>query len=377
MSIVVETLSGRRGIADWLRVPALVHADDPHYVRLPDFLEKRRISRRHAPFFSFGDAEFFIAYRDSEPVGRISAQVNRRHIETHSDATGHFGFFDCIDDFAVAGRLFDAAKQWLRGHGLSRMVGPVSFSLNEECGCLVEGFDTPPAILMPHHRPFTGSLVESAGLEKEIDLFAFRKAEWRDPERLRRIARLSRDRARIGMRPLDMKRYAQDLRLAFAICADAWSRNWGFVPFAEAEIASIASELRPFVRPDFLQFLTLDGREVGMMLVLPNVNEIVASQRPSPFVLLDLLRTYLTARISGTRTFRVALMGIASEHQATRLGGALMARLFEELLVLEKRYDPQWVEMSWILETNRPMLRMAQMMSGPPVKRYRIYGTDL
>lgn len=377
MAVTVETLSGRRGMADWLRVKDLVHADDPHHVPQPDLLEKRRISRRYAPFFSFGEAEFFIAYRDGAPVGRISAQINRRHLETHGDATGHFGFFDCLDDGEAAAGLVGAARDWLAGRGLARMAGPVSFSLNEECGCLVEGFDTAPAVLMPHHRPWTGRLLESAGLRREIDLLAFRMHQWRSPERVRRIAGLSARRDAIGMRPLDMKRYRQDIRLAFDICADAWSANWGFVPFSDAEIATIASELRPVIRPDLLQFLMLEGREVGIMLVLPNINEIFAAQGRSRIPFVDLLRMYLTMRLRGTRTYRVALMGIAREQQSSRLGGALMARLFGELLTLQKRYDPEWTEMSWILETNRPMVRMAEMMSGPPVKRQRIYAADL
>jgi hypothetical protein len=377
MSITIERVEGSRGMRDWLQVPRRVYADDPDWVQLPAFLERRRVSRKHAPFFKFGDAELFLARRDGVAIGRISAQVNHRHVELHRDGTGHFGFFDCLDDAAAAQALVDAASSWLLERGLARMVGPLSFSMNEEVGCLIEGFEGPPAVLMPHHRPWTGPLLEAAGLRKEMDLFAYRVEKFRAPERVTRIAAAYSRGSHTAMRPADMRRLAQEVRLAFDICADAWGSNWGFVPFDEAEVESLVHELRPVIRPDFLQFLTIDGREAGIILVLPNANEVIAAQRPSGIALLDLLRTYLTLRLKGTRTFRFALMGIRREYQSSPASGPLLALLFRELVALQEKYRPQWTEMSWILETNRPMVRMAEMLAGPPSKTYRLYSRAL
>lgn len=373
MSVTIEPVRDARTLAAFLSVPARVHADDPAFVQLPAEIERRRVSPRHAPFFAHGEAALFLAMRGGEPVGRISAQVNHRHLERHRDATGHFGFFDCENDEGAARALLGAGEAWLAERGLARMVGPVSLSLNEEAGCQVSGFDEPPAIAMPHHRPFTGALIEAAGFEKAIDLLAFRARAVPEVARVKALGARAQRGAGITTRPLDPRRLREDFHRAFAICADAWADNWGFVPFSEAEVDALARELRPIMRPDFLQFLMLEGREVGFMLALPNVNEIVARQRPSGIALLDLLRTYLSVKLVGTRTYRVLLMGILREHQRSRSGGALMAALFRTLIALHDRYRPDWTEMSWILETNKPMARMASMIAGEPSKTYRIY----
>lgn len=377
MTITIERVRRHRHLHDWLELPARIHEGDPAWIGQPAFLERRRVWKRGAPFFSSGEAELFLAYRDGVALGRISAQVNRRHLETHADGAGHFGFFDCMDDAEAARHLVTAAAEWLADRRLSAMVGPTSFSLNQEVGCLVEGFDDPPAVLMPHHRPWTGRLLEEAGLKRKMDLFAFRVTRFLAPERVARIAAAGRRAEAIAMRPLDLRHYSRDVRLAFDICADAWRANWGFVPFSDAELSEILWELRPIIKPDFLQFLTIDGKEVGFMLVLPNVNDAIAALRPSGWSLLDLLRIFYAVRTKGTRTYRVALMGIRTDVQSSPAGGALMATLFGELIALLERYRPEWTEMSWILETNRPMLRMARMLAGAPAKTYRLYSKDL
>jgi hypothetical protein len=373
----IAPVAGRPDLQDWLTVPRRANATDPAWVPVPDFFEKRRISPRHAPFFAFGEAALFIARRDGEPVGRISAQRNDRHLQTHEDGTGHFGFFDCLNDEEAAVGLVAAAAEWLSSRGLNRMVGPVSFSLNEEAGCLVEGFDTAPAILMPHHPAWAGRLLERCGLAKEIDLLAYRNPNVDLPPAAARVAAKARANPRVDTRPLNMRRFGPELRQMFDIAGDAWRDNWGFVPFAEAEIRNAIRELRPILRPELGQFLTVDGEDVGFLLVLPNVNEIFARLSPRRLALLDPLRVYGTLLLNPPRTFRVPLMGIRQAHQASPLGGMLLAALCGRLGALSQRYRPQWTEMSWILETNSPMIRLAEMFGGAPVKRYRIYAKDL
>jgi short chain dehydrogenase len=189
--VKIIRVEGKREIRDWLAVPHRVFADDPAWVPPLHFLERRRISPKHAPFFSFGEAALFLAYRDGVAIGRISAQINRRHLERYRDGAGHFGFFDCLDDPDAAVALGSGAESWLRERGLRRMVGPLNFSVNEECGCLVSGFETPPAMLMTHARTWTGRLLENAGLQKEIDLFAYRLVPTEAPKRVYEIAELA------------------------------------------------------------------------------------------------------------------------------------------------------------------------------------------
>ena len=185
--VQIQPVLTARDRAVWLDLPAAILSGDPHWVPPLQILERRRFSPKHQPFFGFGAAELFIAYRDGRAIGRISAQINRRHLAHHEDDTGQFGFFDCRNDPAAATALVEAAAAWLRARGLKRMTGPFSFSINEEAGLLVDGFDTPPAILMGHGAPWYGALLEQAGMSKEIDLFAYRMRPSEAPELLMRL----------------------------------------------------------------------------------------------------------------------------------------------------------------------------------------------
>jgi hypothetical protein len=191
----VRQLDIPREANEWLAVPCAVYAGDPNFVPQLNLLEKQRIDPRKAPFFTFGEAAFFVAYRGTTPVGRITAQVNRRHLEFHNDNTGHFGFLDCANDPEAVRALLKSGEEWLKQRRLSRVMGPFNFSINEECGCLVAGFESPPAMLMPHGAPYVSSLVEDNGYSKVIDLFAYRTK----PDRLpARIAQLAERAARFG-----------------------------------------------------------------------------------------------------------------------------------------------------------------------------------
>lgn len=374
--IKIVAVRDARRTKDWLAVPYAVFSGDPAWVPPLNVIERRRISRSHAPFFTFGDAELFVAYRADRPVGRISAQVNRRHLEFHGDRCGHFGFFDCIDDQDAAHALVDAAAAWLRKRGLSSMAGPMNFSLNEECGCLVAGFDTPPAMLMTHARPWTGLLLERAGLSKQIDLYAYRLA----PKEMRRaifdIADHARQRPGVSVRPFDMTRYAQEVRTLVDIFNDAWRHNWGFIPFSPAEIDALLAEMRPLIRGEYGRFVLLNDEPVGVMVGLPNINDAIApfAGRLLPFNWLKLLWLLKRERIP---TARVPLLGIRQAHQSTPIGGELLALLVAEFVQQLYNYDLDWVEFSWVLEINKPMVRLAERAAGPPVKTYRIYSKPL
>ncbi len=263
----------------WLAVPYAVYRNDPFWIPQLNLLEKQRISPRHAPFFTFGEAAFFVASRGNAPVGRITAHVNRRHLDIHRDNTGHFGFFDCADDAAAAQALVNAAAAWLKQKGLARMMGPLSFSINEECGCLVEGFNSPPAMLMPHGAPWMGPQLEEAGLTKEIDLFAYRTKPRQLPPRIEQLAGRAERFGNVALRNFDMRRYRAEIDLLVNIYNDAWSDSWGFVPFSTAEINSLARELRPFFRNEYGRFLMIDGSEVGFAVGLPDLNGIIAPFR--------------------------------------------------------------------------------------------------
>jgi GNAT superfamily N-acetyltransferase len=370
-------IDSEKQTADWLAVPYAAYADQPSWIPPLNLIEKQRISPKHSPFFTFGEAAFFIAYRDGRPIGRITAQVNRRHLDLHQDATGHFGFFDCVDDPEAATSLVNAAATWLKPHGLTRMLGPLSFSTNEECGCLIAGFDTPPAILMPHAAPWTQHLLEAAGLAKEMDLFVYRTAPDKMPSRIEKLVAQAAQFPDVTLRHFDMRRYNEEIRLLVDIFNDAWSENWGFVPFSSAEIDSLAAELRPFFRNEYGRFVLVDGEPAGFAVALPDVTGITASfhGRLFPFNWIKLI---WSLKRETYRSARIPLMGIRRAWQSTPRAGALLTLLVNDLVTqCAERYKLDWIEYGWILESNRRMVVLAQTLAGPPQKTYRIYAKPI
>lgn len=368
----VRAVDGARARRDWLAVPQRVFADDPVWIRPLDKIELDRISPRHNPFFHFGEAALFLAYRGDTPVGRISAQVNRRHLDLHRDATGHFGFFDCVDDLEAATALFATARTWLKARGMTRLVGPCSFTINEDIGLLVAGFDTAPAVLCSHAKPHQGRLVEACGLRKSMDLFAYRVGSAAIPPKVERLASLTRDRGQLRVRSLDLAHYAREAAIIFDIFNDAWSDNWGFVPFSTAEIDKVISDTRPIMRGKFGRIIEVDGEPAAMILGLPDLNRVIApfGGRLLPF---NWLRLVDAVRRDQWTSARVPLMGVRKKYRRSPLAAGLLSIMAAEMLGLARTYNLDWIEFSWILETNGPMVQVAELAAGQPARVYRVY----
>src|SRR5439155_18771584 len=196
------------------------------------------------PFFQHAEAQYFLARANGRTVGRIAAIKNDAHTREHGDRVGFYGFFESIDDPGVARALFDAAAAWLRGRGLRVMRGPMSPSINDECGLLVDGFDTPPTLMMPHNPPYYVGLHDGYGFAKTKDLLAFESPNARMPERIARAAKVIAERKNITLRPLNMKRFKQEVELVKALYNQAWEKNWGFVPLTDSEIDHLAKQLK-------------------------------------------------------------------------------------------------------------------------------------
>ena len=375
-AIVVRRVESSAHRRHWLNLPRRIFADDPHWVEPLRLLEQRRISATANPFFGFGEVQLFMAYRGNQPVGRISAQINRRYLERYQDATGHFGFFDCINDSGVAASLVEAAAQWLRARGMRKMAGPLSLSINEEAGVLVAGFDTSPASLTPHGRTWYSGLLEAAGLSKEIDLFAYRMRPANAPAIIHRLAALAARSPQITVRPFDMRNYRSEVATLIDIFNDAWSGNWGFVPFSEAEIDALATETRHVLRGKYGRLLFVDGQAAGMILCIPDLNSIIKPfhGRLLPFNWLRLASAFWHEQ---WRTARIPLLGLKTRYRSSPLGTAMLALLVEEFITEARAYPHQWVEFSWILETNRPMVTLAELAAGAPVRTFRIYAKSL
>jgi hypothetical protein len=360
---------------DFLGVVDYIYRGDPNYVRPLDLDLKSRISLRN-PFFDHADGVLFTAYRNDWCVGRCSAQIDREHLARHRDDAGFFGFFDTIDDQEVAQALLDAACKWLAERGMKRARGPLSFGINEEIGCLVEGFDTPPMVLMPHHRSYQGGLIEQAGFSKLKDMYAWRYTVGDVPNRARKahdeLAALSELRAR----HCEMNNFAAEIRTIVEVFNDAWSENWGFVPFGERELAKMAEELKRIVIPELCYIAEIDGEPAAVALALPNLNELIRDMggKLAPFGLPKLL---WRLKVVGPTTARLAILGIRKKYRSVKKYAGLSTYLYVKMNEAGQRCGIKWGELSWTLEDNAPVNVAIKFMGGKIYKRYRLYEKQL
>jgi GNAT superfamily N-acetyltransferase len=369
-AVAVAPVSGRRELAAFLRLPWLVNAGDPHWV--PPLLadQKKLLDRRRHPFHQHADAEYFLARRGGRVAGRIAAIVNHRHNAFHDERTGFFGFFESVDDDEVATALLATAGDWLRARGMERVLGPMNFSTNEECGLLIDGFETAPRIMMPHNPRYYARLLDAAGYGKAKDLLAYYLDELEPPRRLvDGAARIARHRG-IVLRSLDMRRFQEELAVIKEIYNSAWERNWGFVPMTEAEVDFMARELRPVVKPELCVIAEVDGQPAGFALGLPDFNQALrhVNGRLFPFGLVKLL--WHMRRIDG---IRVLTLGLRPGYRSLGLGALLYLRLWTEGVRLGYRHG----EASWILEDNWEMRRPLEHMGARIHRTYRIYEKPL
>ena len=360
----------RRDRRRFVRLPWRIYRDTPAWVPPLEIERMDFIDRRKNAFFRHSDAELYLAEREGEPVGRIAAIENRRHLETYRDGTGFFGFFESIDDPSVARALVAKASDWARARGLARLRGPMSFTINDECGLLLDAFELPPVLLMSYNPPYYRPLLEDLGFRKAQDLWAYRlDAPERVPERLGRLARAGAARG-ISVRKLDFSRFDEEVALVHRIHSQAWASNWGAVPLTVEEMRALARELKPLADRD-LVFLAEDGGEpVGVSVTVPDINQALPAARGRllPFGLVRLLLA--RRRIDAVR---VLILGVLPGHRFRGVDAALYARTMEE--AIRKGY--RWGELSWVLESNPAMNSAAEFLGATRYKTYRIYDLEL
>lgn len=364
------------GVRDWLSVPRVVHANDASFVIQDDKSEHQRLLKDHNPYLLVASAAFFVAYRQNKPVGRMSAQFDPRLKHEDGRLIGQFGFPDFIEDQAVADALLNHVVEWLRRAGASLVRGPFNLSINQECGCLVQGFETAPAIMMPHARPWTGRMLERAGLSKAVDLHAWRVDPFRVSERFLAYARREKDANAVVSRSLNVKNLQAEFERMGRIFNDGWRQNWGFLPFTQPELHHLADELKIVMRPDYGLFVEISGEPVAVMMALPNINELVAPFK-GRFGLFNSLRLLWQLKREKARTARVLVLGIKEQYQNAGLGSAIVVTMLEELIQRGRRFGLTWVEFSWVLETNERARNILRLAGAEPVKTYRIYEANL
>jgi hypothetical protein len=365
------------GLDTFVELTRAVYADDPCWVQ-PLRLERLdHLNPAKNPFLRAIEVQYWIAYRDARPVGRISAQVNRRHLERHRDATGQFGFLDAVDDPEVFALLLRNAEDWLRARGMRRVSGPFSLSINDECGLLVEGFDRPPSVMMGHARPYFRARVEEQGYVKAKDLIAYDfdvAAPW-PPAAQRMLDRLRRMPG-VRIRPLDMRRYREEIDTVCRIFNDAWAGNWGFIPFGEDEARYLASTLRPLINPGSFAIGEVEGEPVAFTATLPNLNEAIRGL-DGRLLPLGWARLLWRLKVAGLKTGRMPLMGIARRVQGTAKGAALALGVIDAVKNYHARHGYRSAELSWVLEDNKSVQDVIRAVGAVPYKRYRIYEKPL
>ena len=375
MSVEVRETPIGGNLKDFLNVVDYIYRDDPNFVRPLDFDLKSRLSKGN-PFFEHAEATTFTAYKNGWCVGRCTAQIDRGHLELYQDDAGFFGFLDTTDDPEVAKALLDAAAKWLSGRGMKKMRGPLSLNINEEMGCLVEGFETPPMILMPHHRQYQGGLIEQAGLCKLKDVFAWRYTVGNVPKRAEKAMADVEAMPEVKLRHVDKKNVERDVRVIMDVFNDAWSDNWGFVPLTEAELRKMASELKPILMPELTYIAEIDGEAAAVSLALPNINELIPDLHGKLFP-LGLPKLLYRLKVKGPKSARLVILGIRKKFRGVKKYGGLSACLYAKMHHSAEKIGVKWGELSWTLEDNHPVNVGIKFMGGEIYKKYRVYEREL
>jgi ribosomal protein S18 acetylase RimI-like enzyme len=373
--IEVSPVRDRRDRNAFIKFPWRIYQDDPAWVP-PLILERKAfLDRKRHPFYQHGDAELFLARRGGEFVGRIMASDDPNYNALHQANVGCFGLFESIDDVEVADALFRAAKDWLRSKGRDEIMGPIDYSTNYVCGLLIAGFQYPPTILTSHNPPYYGQLLESCGFSKVIDFYAWWFPDAAEPaSRLRRLAAKFAKRNPATIRVGDVKNIEQEARRLREIYNQAWSKNWGFVPFTEAEIDHMTHELKPIVIPEWTLFAEIGDEPVGFILAVPDIN--VALQKINgrltrfglPIGLVKLL--YYKRKI---KKGRLIALGVIEKYRRAGIAEMLVLRVMEDGMINKGVAG----ELSMTLENNFMINRFLEAIGATKYKTYRIYRRSL
>ncbi len=365
--LYIETVRTKTDLKKFIKLPWKIYKENFYWVPPLIFERKFLLDKNKNPFFKHAEAEYFLAYKNNEIVGRISAIINHNHNREHNENIGFFGFFECINDQNVANSLFDTAKKWLKERKISIIRGPANPSVNDEYGLLIEGFDKSPVVMMPYNPPYYPLLIEGAGLQKIKDLYAYYLSHnIFDKEKIERVINLVQDRYHISVRTINMKEFDNEVKIIEKIYNEAWQYNWGAVKMTQEEFDTLAKSLKSIVDPELVLIAEVDKKPVGFALSLPDINQILKYNR-SGWLIPAMFRLIKNKKqING---IRIIALGVLKEYQRTGAAGFL----FYETAVRALKQGYDWGEASWVLEDNIMMNRSAEMMNAILYKKYRIY----
>jgi hypothetical protein len=373
MSIEVRRVGTKHERKQFIKFAWKIYRNDPELNRnwvppvISDYM--KTLDTESYPLYDHADLAMFTAWKGGVMSGTIAAIRNRRHNEIHQDAVGFWGFFECINDQKVADALFEAASMWLKSKGLNAMRGPISPSMNDQCGMLTKGYDSSPVFLMLYNPPWYNDLCQNSGHHVAQELLAwYIDQKLIDIDRLRRIAQHVMKREELSVRILDMKHFDSEIIKMRDIYNGAWEKNWGFVPMTDKEFDHLARSLKPIANPHYVYFVEdRDGRAIGFSLSLPDINQALKHVNGNPLSPIGLIKYLWYKR--NINMVRTIVMGVLPEYRNKGIDSILNVQIAD----YGGKHGVFASEMSWVLKSNEAMSKLAQVIGGKPYKEYVIY----
>ena len=375
-AVQVLPVQSRRDMSQFIELPKRIYRGDRHWVAPLDMQTRQFLNRKTHPFYQHGDAAAFLAKRDGQTVGRILVSDDSRYNRAHGTNVGCFGLFESIDDPRTCRSLLDTGARWLAARGRTELLGPIDYSTNYPTGLLVDGFSSPPSVMMNHHPEYYQELLAGCGLTKAKDLYAwwFDGQNNMDSKWEQRVQRLAQ-RYRVRVRPISFRNFNAEVARCKAIYNQSLEANWGFVKMTSDEFDHLAYELKQMAVPELMQIAEVNGQPVGLSIALPNLNEAIQPLRGSLMTLglpIGLLR--LVYRLKRVQTGRLAVLGVVPGYRRRGVAEALIQQTFRN--TFEHR-GYRGVELGWTLEDNTLVNRMIERVGGRHYKTYRIFQKQL
>jgi hypothetical protein len=377
MSIEIRQHTPGENVEEFIQAGLDVFKHDPTWVAPLHFEMKERLTPGKNPLFNRAEVTLFTAHQRGRIVGRCSATVDREYLRVHQDDTGFFGFLDTIHDPEVSGALLDHASRWLREHGMKRMFGPVSLYFNDEVGCLIDGFEHPPNLMMAHSRRYQSKLIEAYGCEKEKDLLCWRyDVTLPFPKRVVKAWESIKALPEVKLRSIDTKNLEHEMNNVMEIYNDAWEGKWGMVPALPDETRKVVKDMKLILDPDVAFMADIDGQAVGMCIMLPNLNEALKGLNGKLFnfgLPIGAARLLWRLKVRHPRSSRLMMLGIRKNIRHVKRYGGLSAAMYVEVAKRGAAKGYQWGELSWTREDDAPINLGIRSMGAKVCKTYRVY----
>lgn len=374
--ISIIPVKTKKDLSRFIDLPYSLYKNDPQWVPPLKLERKEFFDPKKNPFYENAEVELFLALDGDKPVGRVSAQVNRLHNERYGEKTAHFGCFESVENAAVAEALFNATEGWAKSRGMTKITGPFTFSINEETGLLIDGFDRPPFPFMGHNPAYYGTLLEQNGYAKIKDLIAWiYDLEHPVPEPATQIADVVRTYPGLTIREIDLKNIKRDIGIISDVFNSAWSKNWGFIPWTDSELKKMAKDLKMILEPKLALIAEVDGKPAAISICIPNYHEAIRDLNGKllPFGIFKLL---YRLKIKKPKSTRLALLGIKKEFRNDVLAG-LSVLLYVEMHKRGLQLGHWGGELSWTLDDNDKINNGIRLMGGVPYKKYRVFEKSL